>query len=356
MKKNRDLLQALTDFFNGYLPSTKGLSINTIDSYQCAFQLLFEYLYLKKGLLPEKVTFQSLTGGAVADFLNWLESGRKCSVKTRNQRLAAISSFSKYTLRQNFSGALPFYTEVSAIPKKKVPKNENVIYFTVEEIGLLLRSPKTSTTIGSRDAVLMSVLYASGARAQEICDLTINDVNFGEKTTLRLFGKGAKARVVAIPKECASLLMGYLKRNGLYTTAGDEKRKHVFSSQTHEHMTISCVEEIVKKYVASAKLARPDLFLHQSYSPHSFRHSIAVHMLENGVPLPVIKNFLGHSSIESTLVYATVSPELANRYLRENGFGSKIPTIEEPKEKLSNSLPFLSRIGKGVCDSEKLSE
>jgi len=349
MRKSKELLQALTDFFNDYLPSTKGLSVNTIDSYQYAFKLLFEYLSLEKGLPPEKVTFQSLTSGTVADFLNWLESSRNCSARTRNQRLAAICSFSKYALRWNFSEALPFSTEVSGIPKKKIPKNENVVYFTAEEITLLLRTPKASTSIGIRDTILMSVLYASGARAQEICDLTVRDINIGEKTTLRLVGKGTKARVVAIPQDCANLLEVHLKRNGLNTVAGDEKRRHVFSSQTHEHMTISCVEEVVKKHVKLARSARPDLFPHKSYSPHSFRHSIAVHMLESGVPLPVIKNFLGHSSIESTLIYATVSPELASRYLKENGFGAKMPTAKESEEKLTDPLPFLSRIRKGAC-------
>jgi site-specific recombinase XerD len=343
MKRQSNIFQTLSDFFNVYLPATKGLSVNTITSYQYAFQLLFEYLRTEKGLPPQKVTFQSLEGGTVANFLNWLESCRNCSARTRNQRLAAISSFAHYALRRNLSEALQFGTEVSATPKKKVPKNEDVVYFTPEETSLLLHTPKIMTTIGSRDAVLMSVLYASGARAQEICDLTVSDVNLGEKTTLRLFGKGAKARVVVIPHECSKLLAGHMKRNRLDTTVGDEKHRHVFSSQTHEHMTISCVEEIVKKHIKSARAANPGLFPHKNYSPHSFRHSIAVHMLESGVPLPVIKNFLGHSSIESTLVYATVSPALANRYLKENGFGAKLPAAEDIENKLPDSLSFLSK-------------
>jgi len=109
-------------------------------------------------------------------------------------------------------------------------------------------------------------------------------------------------------------------------------------------MTISCVEEVVKKYVKAAITARPELFRHKSYSPHSFRHSIAVHMLEGGVPLPVIKNFLGHASIESTLIYATVTPELANRHLREKGLLIKIPDAVETKELIVDSLSFLFNI------------
>jgi site-specific recombinase XerD len=341
--KQLTLIRILAEFFNSYLPNTKGLSVNTITSYQYAFQLLFEYLNLAKELPPEKVTFRSLTGGVIEEYLCWLESSRKCSAKTRNLRLAAISSFAKFAMRQNLSEALSFGAEVSAIPKKKVAKNDDVVYFTTEEMGILLRTPNQSTVIGRRDTVLMSVLYASGARAQELCDLTVNDVHIGDTTTLRLFGKGAKARVVAIPDNCAKLLAMYMKNKHLNTVAGDERKRHIFSSQTNEHMTISCIEEIVKRHLKSARASNPALFRHKSYSPHSFRHSIAVHMLESGVPLPVIKNFLGHSSIESTLIYATVTPELANRYLKEKGFGAKVPKAEESDKQAWQSLPFLAK-------------
>ena len=342
MRKQTSVIQILADYFDSYLPSTKGLSINTITSYQYAFRLLFEYLDLEKGLTHEKVSFQSLTGGVIEEYLHWLVNDRKCSARTRNQRLAAISSFAKFAMKRNLAEALTFGAEVAAIPKKKVAKNDVIVYFTVEEMGELLRTPKQHTPIGRRDAVLMSVLYASGARAQELCDLTVSDVHFGDTTTLRLFGKGSKARVVVIPNDCANLLAGHMKNNGLNTAAGNERRRHIFSSLNNEHMTISCIEEIVKRHVKSAKAFHPSLFPHINYTPHSFRHSIAVHMLESGVPLPVIKNFLGHVSLESTLIYATVTPELANRYLKERGFGAKAPNVEEYKTLVVPALPFLT--------------
>lgn len=118
-----------------------------------------------------------------------------------------------------------------------------------------------------------------------------------------------------------------------------------FSSQTNEHMTISCVEEIVKKYVRMAKQENPSLFREKNYSPHSFRHSIAVHMLEAGIPLPVIKNFLGHSSIEVTMIYATVSDELKNKYLKENGIAATLIT-EEKNDESKHSYPGLDFLNK----------
>jgi site-specific recombinase XerD len=304
MKKTPTPIQMLPDFFDVYLVHTRGLSENTVISYKYAFQLLFEYLYEIKKLRPHKVTFSDLESGVIEDFLLWLETERNCGISTRNQRKAAIATFAKYALKKNFSVAMNFRLEVSNIDTKKLPQPQ-FSYFTTSEITLLLSLPKGTRDIECRNKVILSFLYGSGARAQELCDLTVNDIRFGKSTSVRLTGKGSKSRVVTIPERCADLLQDYLHRNRL-----DEREKrgmYVFSSQTHTHMTISCVEAIVSKYVKLAKRQYPDLFHEKRYSPHSFRHSIAVHMLESGIPLPVIKVFLGHSSINSTMIYATVS-------------------------------------------------
>ena len=203
----------------------------------------------------------------------------------------------------------------------------------------MLKLPDTATTIGRRDIVLLSVLYTSGARAQELCDLTLNDITFGATTTIRFTGKGCKARMVAIPPQCASLLQKYLKSRKLDSSDAIARKKHVFSSQTHEKMTLSCVEEIVKKYIVKAKTSFPGLFKRKNYSPHSFRHSIAVHMLECGESLVVIKAFLGHESIETTTVYAEVTPELANKYLKERG--KQLDSINIKDEQSNPLLTFL---------------
>ena len=199
--------------------------------------------------------------------------------------------------------------------------------------------PDKMKTIGRRDTVLLSVLYSSGARAQELCDLTLNDITFGATSTLRFTGKGSKARIVAIPQNCASLLQKYLKNRKLDLSDVNARKKHVFSSQTHEKMTISCIEEIVKKYIVKAKAAFPGLFKRKNYTPHSFRHSIAVHMLECGESLVVIKAFLGHASIETTTMYAEVTPVIANKYLKEGG--KPLDSIEIGDKQSKDLLPFL---------------
>jgi len=337
--KTNELTRVLSDFLYAYLPDVKGVSKNTITSYQYAFQLLFEFMYEVKGIPPEKVTFSNLTNETVTEYLTWLESVRKCSAVTRNHRRAAIVSFAKYAVKKSFKESLAFYSKITDIPLKKVPKRKDIKYFTKEEIACLLNLPNTTKKIGRRDAVLMSVLYSSGARAQELCDLTLNDIVFGDTATLRFVGKGNKARRVVIPQSCALLLKKYLKSEGLNSTDKDERKKHVFSSQSHEKMTISCIEEIVKKYVEKGKITYPNLFKRKSYSPHCFRHSIAVHMLECGESLVVIRAFLGHVSIETTTVYAEVTPELANKYLRERG--KPLESVELKEKKSSDYRPFL---------------
>jgi site-specific recombinase XerD len=184
------------------------------------------------------------------------------------------------------------------IPQKKEIERTPV-YFTREEMEIVMCSPSAATSIGRRDRGLLCLLYSSGARAQEICDLKVRDIRFAAKTKVKLVGKGNKGCEVTIPSDCASVVQSYLERSG----KAKSMESHVFSTQVREHMTISCVEEIVKKYVSMVKLANPCLFREKVSTPHSFRHSIAVHMLEAGIPLVVIKNFIGHASLESTLIY-----------------------------------------------------
>lgn len=338
-KMNSDFLSVLSSYFSDYLPITKGLSINTIRSYQYAFLLLFEFLNEAEGIVPDKIKFSDVENTTIERYLRWLEEVRNCSISSRNQRLSAVSAFASYAIKKKPIEALGFYTAVSSIPAKK--KAERIpVYLSKNETSILLRIPDGCTKTSSRDRVLLSVLYASGARAQELCDLTVADVRFNEKTSIKLIGKGNKGRVVTIPENCTKLLKAYIESIGL---AGKPER-HVFSSQTHEHMTISCVEGIVKKYIELAKAKNPGLFLEKHYTPHSLRHSIAVHMLEAGIPLPVIKNFLGHSSIETTMIYATVSDDLTNKYLKNRSIINEI--IHE-----DNVNPCLRELGLGFLNN-----
>lgn len=344
-KKPNEVVSLLENFITEYLPNVRGLSENTITAYKYAFKLLFGYLQDAKGLSPEKVTFDDLSENTIEDFLLHLEHNRGCSVKTRNLRRAAIVAFAKFTAKKSFSSALPFHSGVTHIPKKREPKTIGFDgkHFTTEEIAILLKIPDISRLIGQRDITLLSLLYATGARAQELCDITLDSITLGFPTKVRLTGKGNKSRVVTIPDNCSKILKEYLRSRNFDLTTKTTKVRHLFSSQTNEHMSIACVEGIVKKYVSKAKEMHPHLFRENSYSPHSFRHSIAVHMLEVGDSLVAIKAFLGHSSIITTCMYAALTPELANRYLDERGKPLDDVVGANKPQPIPVAMPFLYR-------------
>lgn len=342
-KKANEMRTLLESFFSDYLPNVKGLSPNSITAYQYAFRLLFTFLLEKKGISPEKVTFETLSVAILEEFFLYLEQERGCSVKTRNLRRASILCFSNYACKRSFVESMSFSSGIAQIPKKKEPKKLGFKHFSKDEVTVMLKLPSISTQTGQRDVTLLSLLYASGARAQELCDVTLDDITLSSPAKVRLIGKGSKTRVVTIPDSCTAILKEYLRTRGLDLSNQAMKQRHLFSSQTHEHMTIACVEGIVKKYVMQAKAQNPNLFREESYTPHTFRHSIAVHMLEAGDSLVAIKAFLGHSTIATTCIYATVTPELANKYLDERGKPLEDKALRPVTQPLPQALPFLYR-------------
>ncbi len=334
-------LKLLNDFITSYLPCSVGASPNTVTSYKYAFRLLLEFMYSVKGVSADKVTFNHLDYDTLLEFFNWIEKVRGCSISTKNQRLSGILSFSKYAQNRDLSAASVFRTSVLKIPMKKGQMKLRAV-FTTQEVSILLRLPDDHTKIGLRNKVLLSLMYASGARAQEMCDLTVGDIDSHIKgVRLKLTGKGGKSRRIGIPDNCGKTLQKYI----VHRRIKDKPNRHVFSSQTHEQMTIACIEGIFNKYVRLAKDENLMLFKESSYPPHSMRHATASHMLEAGVPLVVIKNFLGHESLQSTQIYAELSENTVNKHLKEwneKWFSHNSGGLElaEPHEK---SIPdFLS--------------
>jgi integrase/recombinase XerD len=311
--KASDFLNLLDAFITTYLPCSVGASPNTVKSYKYAFRLLIEFMYKEKGIEADKITFDKLDYITLTDFFTWIESVRGCNASTKNQRLSAIASFSAYAQNRDFDAASVFRNSVNKIPVKKTQHKQRVI-LSRQEVTILLALPNENREIGIRDKTLLSLMYASGARAQEICDLTVGNLQFHQKgAALNINGKGRKSRRIGIPNACAIMLKQYMEHRKI----SDKPERHIFSSQTHEHMTVSCVEGIFKKYTNIAKKENPPMFTAGSYPPHSMRHTTASHMLEAGVPLVVIKNFLGHASLKSTEIYAEISQDTVNKHLKE---------------------------------------
>ena len=312
-KRKAGFMAILEDYFETYLPYSRGLSLNTINSYKQTFLLLLRFVLEKKNIKAERIQFSDLSYETLLEFFDWLESDRLCKPVTRNQRLSALSAFSEYAQNRDFDAASVFRNAIIRIPLKKCAKRARAV-FTRNEVKLLLALPNETHETGLRDKVLLSFMYATGAIAQEVCDLRVRDLRIEKDTaSVSLIGKGSKSRQVGITMRLAETLNNYICHRHIEQLPD----RHIFSSQTHEHMTISCIEGIYKKYITIAKKENPNMFLEGSYPPHSMRHSTACHLVEAGVDIVTIKNILGHVSLQTTQIYAEMSQSIVDQKLRE---------------------------------------
>ena len=293
----------LTDFFTLYLSKQKNVSHNTIQSYRDTFKLLLMYCQTAKGISTEKLTLSHLSSEWLIDFLEWLEIDRKCSIATRNQRLAALHSFFRYIQTEEPTGLFHFQ-KITAIPMKKTQKPV-VDYLSHEAVKLLLAQPDKHTVKGRRDLTLMSVLYDTGARVQELIDIKVRDVILQDPATITLLGKGNKIRRVPIMKNTLALLQAYILEHRLDQPSRNEEP--LFINNQHHKLTKEGVSFIISKYTQFAR--QISTIVPVKIKPHMLRHSKAMHLLQAGVNLIYIRDFLGHVDIKTTEIYAKADTE-----------------------------------------------
>src|ERR1022692_1711474 len=303
-----DFAVMLHRFLTSHLAGLRGCSPNTIASYRDAFKLLIVFFSDVRSIPPDKLTLDRIDDDAVAGFLNWLETSRHNSIATRNQRLAAISSFFRWMQTQD-PVRMASCQEILAIPAKKHAQ-AGVNHLTVGQTRLLLAQPDRSTRRGRRDATLLATLYDTAARVQELADLTVRDVRVEPPALAVLTGKGRKIRHVPLGGSTAALLDAYLAEHGLGKPGHDDHS--LFINQHGSKLSRGGIAWIIGKYQAQAgdpALASADL------SPHVLRHSRAMHLYEAGVPLPYIRDILGHVELATTDIYARASTEAKRKAL-----------------------------------------
>jgi site-specific recombinase XerD len=287
------------------------------------------------------ITFEMLNFDLLTNFFDWLTTTRKNSRTTAKQRMGALSSFAEYAQNRNLEAGYVFRSSLAKISKKSFRnvKGKQRCSFTRAELKILFSLPDTSGKIGWRNLVLLSVMYSSGSRAQEICDITVKHVAHDEKgnAILTLTGKGEKTRRVKITTDATELLDKYIS----YRKIGNQPDRYIFSSQRNEHMSVACIEEIFSKYVILAKERYPNRFCAGRYTPHVMRHTTATHLVDAGVPLAIVKNILGHSSIQTTQVYVEISQQTVDRYMKDwnKKWFPNDKTNEEILPKINNSMP-----------------
>lgn len=186
------------------------------------------------------------------------------------------------------------------IPSKKA-QEKAMGYLSLDGLELLLSIPDTSSRQGRRDLVLLSLLYDTGARVQEIVDLCCVDVRAQFPATVRLSGKGGKVRIVPLSTDMSKLLRSYMEEQAEYRQA--KETYPLFTNRSGEKMTRAGVAYILKKYMDAARSSSPGI-LPERFSPHCLRHSKAMHLLQAGVNLVYIRDLLGHTDLRTTEIYA----------------------------------------------------
>lgn len=306
---NTSLTALITSFFSNYLVNVAGYSENTVKSYRDTFVLLFSFAE-KKHLCPRgRIGIEIFYKENILSFLEWLETDRKASVSTRNQRLAALKSLSKYAS----SNAIEYMDTFQKILDIKTKKGtyKTVDYITVDAVSLLLKQPRTDIHNGIRDLALLSLLYESGCRVQEIIDIQLGNISFQNPSTITVTGKGRKIRVIPISPNVTSIISRYTSKYHIMNP-----QQTLFTNNRKEPLTRSGISYILRKYTQKAKQEQPELF-GNSIHPHVLRHSKAMHLLESGINLIYIRDFLGHSSVITTEIYAKSNPEIKRKFLEE---------------------------------------
>lgn len=335
--KPTDFSKYISDFLARYLVDEKGASFNTIIAYRDTFVLLLNFIQNMKQIKIEKLTIEKITKNTIIEFLDWIQKERKCSNSTRNARLAAIHSFYKYLQYER----LDYLHECQKIlsVKFKRTKKEGIKYLTIEGIKLLLRQPDTSSLKGRRNLALLSLMYDSGARVQEIIDLTPSMLRLNEPATIKIIGKGNKARLVPMLNAQTELLKNYIKENRLNEPYAN--MYPLFFNSRKEKLTRAGVNYIVQKYAEMA-IKENELLIPERISCHSFRHSKAMHLLQAGVNLVYIRDILGHVSIKTTEIYARADSK-QKRDALEKAYVNVNPNEEPIWTKDANLITWLKR-------------
>lgn len=284
----------LQDFFQRRLINERGVSAHTVASYRDTFALLLRYATERTGRTPAELRLDDLDAPFILDFLDHLESDRGNSPRTRNLRLTAIRSFMRHASLRDPT-CLAVAQRVLAISPKRFDRPA-LDFLSRDEIHALLDAPDRNRWSGHRDAVMLAVLYNTGARVSELIGLRVADLLLDRSCAVQLHGKGRKQRVVPLWKNTAAQLRAWLTR---VDTRPDAP---VFPNRAGTPLSRSGVEHRLRLAVQSASQRCPPLAARQ-VTPHTVRHTTAMHLLQSGVDIAVIALWLGHEDTATTHLY-----------------------------------------------------
>ena len=307
--RNPGLFQKIREFLVDYLPTIRSKSVNTVSAYKATINLFLLFIQASQKKELSDVEKKDFNQKSIIAFLIWLKEERGNSTATRNQRLVHIRQFSKYLMSSDMI-AYAEYCLIQQIAKEVDPKKDELDYLSIEEMKLVLEQPDTKKKFGIRDKFYIALLYDSGCRNQEILDLKVKDfVITGSGAELHIVGKGRKYRVTPISKDVVKLFQGYCD---IYHP--DRKMDDwIFLTRRNDittQMSPDNTARFLNKYELQITKTNPD-FIH--LHPHLFRHTRAMHLYLAGMPLPLISEWLGHSQLETTTIYARATTDMKRK-------------------------------------------
>ena len=333
MNTNELFFRCVRGFLTIHLPLHQCKSENTIKSYRDALNLLRNFMELKKKIPFAKLSFDAFSMKMMLEFLDWLENERKCSISTRNQRLAALNSFFRYSAETEHS-LVAVYLEIKKVPVKKGQKRK-INSLSKNALQEILLQPDLSKKTGIRNQCFMVTLYDTGGRIQETLDLQMKDLVLNtENPYVYIHGKGNKVRMVPLMSKTVEHLKKYVSI--FHDTNENSRDNYLFYTTIKgrkEKMSQENVAKFLNKYsqTAHTKCAEVPLKIHA----HLFRHTKAMDLYRSGIPLSYIKDFLGHESLDTTSIYAEADLEMMRSALEKvsvNGVSVEKPVWENNEE------------------------
>ena len=289
----------ITAFLKEHLPSEKGYSRHTCDTYAHAFRLLFNFASRRLGIRPSQLFIEQIDAKLVTDFLAHIEADRGNSVPTRNARLAAIKAFMRF-VEYRVPSALAQTKQIQAIPDKRHDQNL-VRHLSMEEIQAILNTPALNTRLGIRDRAMMQLCFSGGLRVSELVGLRMEQLKLHPEHSIQVFGKGRKERCLPLWKNTTADLRAWL------SVRGPVRVPELFVNAAGNAMTRAGFEYVLAKYASIAARTCSSL-KGRSITPHQLRHTCAVVLLRANRDIRKVALWLGHSDIRTTEIYLRVDP------------------------------------------------
>jgi site-specific recombinase XerD len=328
MRDNNLLGLWVRRFLLEHLVAERNLARNTQISYRDTLVVLLPYLGKALKTQVDRLSVEDVSPQLIRQFLEHLEKQRGCSGATRNLRLAAIHSLAKFVGAHSPEHVL-WSSSVRTIPFKKT-SHPAMAYLDKPEMDAVLNAPDRGTPQGERDFALLLFLYNTGARADEAAHIKIGDLSWASCSSVQLTGKGSKTRRCPLWPQTVRVLQALVRGRG-----SDE---HVFLNRLGQPMTRFGIYEMVSRTVTRAGMSTSSL-KDKRISPHSIRHTSAVHLLRAGVDINTIRAWLGHVSLDTTHIYAEVDLEMKAKALARCDVPA--PASTKRKSRSPDTIRFL---------------